>query len=129
MLMKVDDPDVEGEFSYVPYIGTASEDSAGIVTFSSPDMNQIQLAYAITVHKSQGSQYPVIIFPIAGSDRASFVNRNMVYTAISRAQKAVVMVGEVNAVGAGLSSSRLEAEDGSDVFTSTQMFTNANRSA
>lgn len=59
------------------------------------DWVNIELAYALTVHKMQGSQSPVVIIPVGPKDDSSFYNRNMIYTAISRASKEVYLVGSV----------------------------------
>ncbi len=57
------------------------------------DINQLSLAYAITIHKSQGSEFDVVILPaIAGP--SMILTRNLIYTAVTRAKKMVVIVGE-----------------------------------
>lgn len=58
----------------------------------------IELAYCLTVHKSQGSEYPVVIFimPVfASAEQRSFINRNMIYTGISRARERVIHIGNI----------------------------------
>lgn len=68
--------------------------------YSKKDMRDLQLGYAITVHKSQGSEFPYVIMPITKEN--SYVNnRNLLYTAITRARKKFILVGtrdELNAV-------------------------------
>lgn len=81
--------------------------------FFSDDWEDIDLAYCISVHKSQGSQYKCVIFPLGSSDNPRFVNRNMIYTAISRSQERVLMVGDLT----HLNDLRLEKVDGSDCHT------------
>ncbi|KJU86014.1 recombinase D [Candidatus Magnetobacterium bavaricum] len=54
---------------------------------------ELQLAYAITIHKSQGSEWPIVILPIHKSFGGFIVNRNLLYTAISRAKKKCIIVG------------------------------------
>lgn len=57
------------------------------------EINQLSLAYAITIHKSQGSEFDVVILPaIAGP--SMILTRNLIYTAVTRAKKMVVIVGE-----------------------------------
>ena len=57
------------------------------------EINQLSLAYAITIHKSQGSEFDVVIIPvIAGA--SMILTRNLIYTAVTRAKKMVVLVGE-----------------------------------
>ena len=55
-------------------------------------LDEVELAYAITVHKSQGSEFPVIIMPITWFP-PMLATRNLLYTAVTRAKKAVVLVG------------------------------------
>lgn len=55
-------------------------------------LDELELAYAITIHKSQGSEYPAVIMPILTGPRMLF-NRNLLYTAVTRARKCVTIVG------------------------------------
>ena len=59
-------------------------------------MDQITLAYATTIHKSQGSEYPAVIIPIT-MQSYMMLRRNLVYTAITRGKKLVVIIGEKKA--------------------------------
>ena len=68
-----------------------------VVSLSADDVENIDLAYCLTVHKSQGSQWDRVIVPLFSSTRASFVERSLIYTAITRAAKQVVIVGEYDA--------------------------------
>lgn len=61
-------------------------------------LDELELAYAITVHKSQGSEYPAVVIPILSGPRVLF-NRNLLYTAVTRAKQCVVLVGSANMVG------------------------------
>lgn len=63
------------------------------VVYSLKDIDQIKLAYGITIHKSQGSEFPIIIIPIHKSNE-NFLNMNLLYTAITRAQNYVIVVGD-----------------------------------
>ena len=56
-------------------------------------MDEVEHGYAITVHKSQGSEYPVVIIPIY-SYSSRLLTRNLLYTAVTRAQKMVILVGD-----------------------------------
>ncbi len=56
------------------------------------DMEELELAYAITIHKSKGSEYPAVILPILNGPKMLF-NRNLLYTAVTRAKKCVTIVG------------------------------------
>jgi exodeoxyribonuclease V alpha subunit len=56
-------------------------------------LDELELAYAITVHKSQGSEYPIVVIPLYKYS-PRLLTRNLLYTALTRAQKMVVLVGE-----------------------------------
>lgn len=58
--------------------------------------DELELAYAITVHKSQGSEYPAVIIPLLTGPRM-LMNRNLLYTAVTRARKCVTLVGDEKA--------------------------------
>jgi len=61
-------------------------------------MSAVELAYAVTVHKSQGSEYPVVIIPLESRHKGRLYRRNLLYTAVTRAQKKVVIVGDREAI-------------------------------
>lgn len=63
-----------------------------IVEYDFSELNELVLAYAITVHKSQGSEYPVVVIPML-TQHFLLLQRNLLYTAITRARKMVVIVG------------------------------------
>jgi len=67
------------------------------VTYEFNELDEIMLSYAITVHKSQGSEYPVVVMPIH-SQHYVLLQRNLLYTAITRGRKLVVLVGTQKAV-------------------------------
>lgn len=58
-------------------------------------LDELELAYAITIHKSQGSEYPAVVIPLLGGPRM-LMNRNLLYTAVTRARKCVTLVGDEN---------------------------------
>ena len=62
------------------------------VTYSFESTDELELAYAITVHKSQGSEYPAVILPLLPGPRLLY-NRNLLYTAVTRAKKCLTIVG------------------------------------
>ena len=68
-----------------------------IVTYGKEQMENIELAYATTIHKSQGSEYPVVILPWIKAFYG-MLKRNIFYTAITRAKAKVIIVGERNAI-------------------------------
>ncbi|MBQ8857617.1 MAG: ATP-dependent RecD-like DNA helicase [Lachnospiraceae bacterium] len=62
------------------------------VEYSFKQMEELELAYAITIHKSQGSEYPAVVMPVWPGPRM-LMNRNLLYTAVTRARRCVTMVG------------------------------------
>ena len=60
--------------------------------YSFSEMDEMELAYAVTIHKSQGSEYPAVIIPVLGGPRM-LLNINLLYTAVTRAKKCVTLVG------------------------------------
>lgn len=59
------------------------------------DLDELELAYSITIHKSQGSEYPVIIIPLLTGPKM-LLTRNLLYTAVTRAQQCVILIGSGN---------------------------------
>lgn len=68
-----------------------------IATYDFTMMDEVEHGYAITVHKSQGSEYPVVIIPIYSYSNR-LLTRNLLYTAVTRAQKMVILVGQEDVV-------------------------------
>ena len=68
-------------------------------------LDELELAYAVTIHKSQGSEFPVVIIP-AFMGPPLLMNRNLFYTGITRAKKLVVLVGSLNAINFMVSNNR-----------------------
>ncbi len=60
--------------------------------YSFKQLDELELAYAVTIHKSQGSEYPAVVLPILTGPKM-LMNRNLLYTAVTRAKKCVVIVG------------------------------------
>ena len=73
------------------------------VAYSDGDLDDIKLAYAITIHKSQGSEFPVVIIPVSHQHHV-MLERNLFYTAITRARKLVVFVGTAAALNYAISN-------------------------
>jgi exodeoxyribonuclease V alpha subunit len=67
-------------------------DDNRLVDYSFNQLEEIELAYAVTIHKSQGSEYPAVILPILDGPKLLF-NRNLLYTAVTRAKNCVTIVG------------------------------------
>lgn len=66
-----------------------------IVRYGFEGLDDLKLSYAVTVHKSQGSEYPAVVMPVMAGPRP-LMTRNILYTAVTRAKKCVVLVGEQN---------------------------------
>lgn len=66
-----------------------------VVKYSFKQTEELELAYAITIHKSQGSEYPAVILPVLSGPKM-LMTRNLVYTAVTRAKKCVCIVGDEN---------------------------------
>lgn len=69
------------------------------VTYPFVQMEELELAYAITIHKAQGSEYAAVIMPLLGGPRMLF-NRNLLYTGVTRAKSCVTILGSSETVGA-----------------------------
>ena len=70
----------------------------------------IDLAYAITVHKSQGSEYPFMIMPIS-EDHQFMLTRKLVYTAITRGKQKVILIGSRNAFELALKENKKDKRE------------------
>lgn len=74
-----------------------------IISFDFVDMDIVQPAYTITVHKSQGSEYPAVILPVV-SQHYVMLKRNLLYTGITRGKKLVIIVGQPKALSTAVKS-------------------------
>ena len=72
---------------------TVSFDEGKMVEYPFKLLEELELAYAITIHKSQGSEYPAVVIPLFQGPRM-LMNRNLLYTAVTRAKKCVTLVGD-----------------------------------
>ncbi|MBQ9700303.1 MAG: ATP-dependent RecD-like DNA helicase [Lachnospiraceae bacterium] len=72
-------------------------DDGKVVNYSFKQLDELELAYAVTIHKSQGSEYPAVVLPLLVGPRM-LMNRNLLYTAVTRAKKCVTIVGIQDAV-------------------------------
>src|SRR5213078_4142715 len=92
-----------------------------VQTFERGEFSDLALAYAISIHKSQGSEYPVVIIPLL---KAHFMmlQRNLLYTAITRGKKKVFLVGDPAAYSMAVrnSESKLRATHLREKITTTQ---------
>ena len=71
---------------------TVEFEESKFVEYSFKQLDELELAYAVTIHKSQGSEYPAVVIPLLNGPRM-LMNRNLLYTAVTRARKCVTVVG------------------------------------
>ena len=71
---------------------TVEYDEHRFVDYTYKQLDELELAYATTIHKAQGSEYPAVIIPLLGGPRM-LMTRNLLYTAVTRARKCVTLVG------------------------------------
>jgi len=90
-----------GDIGYVEHINTENQeltvffDDNRSVVYSFMQLDELELAYSITIHKSQGSEFPVVVMPVTWGP-PMLLTRNLLYTAITRAKSLVVLVGTEN---------------------------------
>jgi exodeoxyribonuclease V alpha subunit len=77
------------------------------VVYDFGELDEISLAYAITIHKSQGSEFPAVVIPLA-MQQYMLLQRNLVYTGITRGKKLVVLIGQRKALGMAVRNNRTE---------------------
>ena len=73
------------------------------VVYTKEDLNSIKHAYAITIHKSQGSEFPHVILPISKNYYKMLYNK-LIYTGVSRAKKSLILIGETTAFQMAISN-------------------------
>lgn len=76
---------------------TVEYDEGRTVNYPFSLLDELELAYAITIHKSQGSEYPAVIIPILSGPKL-LMSRNLLYTALTRAKNAVIILGSMGMV-------------------------------
>ncbi|MDA5110871.1 ATP-dependent RecD-like DNA helicase [Brevibacillus thermoruber] len=79
-----------------------------VVTYTKEELHELQLAYSITIHKSQGGQAPIVIIPVSTSHYIMLA-RNLIYTGITRAESKVVLVGTKKAVQIAIKNNKIVA--------------------
>jgi len=91
-----------GDIGFVAAIDAQAEEI--LLTFDGRDvpyefgeLDRVQLAYAVTIHKSQGSEYPAVVVPLS-TQHYPMLERNLIYTAITRGKRLVVVVGQTRAL-------------------------------
>ena len=89
-----------GDIGYIYYIDKEKKeifvifDSLKIVTYKYDELDELDHSFCTTIHKSQGSEFPIVVIPMAWAP-PMLLSRNLLYTAVTRAKKQVVLVGEV----------------------------------
>jgi exodeoxyribonuclease V alpha subunit len=79
-----------------------------VVTFERADLDELVLAYACSIHKSQGSEYPCVVLPVH-TQHYVMLQRNLLYTGMTRARKLVVLVGTKRALAIAVKNDRTES--------------------
>lgn len=104
-----------GEVGYIESINNSSKevkilyDEEKLAVYSFDDLNEIQLAYAMTIHKSQGSEFPAIIMPFLDKSSVdSIFNRNLLYTGVTRAKLCAGLIGDVNIVNYMIRNTKIQ---------------------
>ena len=91
-----------GDIGLIKYVNikektlTVNFDGRNVV-YKESELEELTLAYAITIHKSQGSEYPIVVMPVTLEHKV-MLYRNLLYTGITRAKNVLVMVGNRQAV-------------------------------
>lgn len=79
---------------------------SAIAEYSFEELNEIELAYAVTVHKSQGSEFDTVILPLCYG-YSDFLTRNLLYTALTRAKKKLIIIGRESTVRNMIGNARI----------------------
>ena len=77
------------------------------VIYDFGELDELSLAYAITIHKSQGSEFPAVVIPLA-TQHFLLLQRNLVYTGVTRGKKLVVLVGQRKALAMAVKNNKTE---------------------
>jgi len=101
-----------GDIGRITAIGSRERQLATVfdnrdIVYDFSELDELVLAYAVSVHKSQGSEYPAVILPIL-TQHYILLQRNLIYTAVTRGRKLVVMVGSPKALAIGVNNSQTQ---------------------
>ena len=77
------------------------------MTYDFSDLDELTLAYAISVHKSQGSEYPAVVLPVM-TQHYILLQRNLIYTAVTRAKRLIVLIGTKKALAIGIRNNKTQ---------------------
>lgn len=78
-----------------------------IVEYTSQDFNQLTLAYCMSIHKAQGSEFKIVVLPIV-TRHARMLQRNLIYTGMTRAKQALFLIGEKEALISGIEKNQMQ---------------------
>jgi exodeoxyribonuclease V alpha subunit len=78
-----------------------------VVTYAFGELDELVLCYATTIHKSQGSEYPLVVIPIS-TQHYMMLKRNLIYTGITRGKRLVVLVGQKRALAIAVKGKQTE---------------------
>ncbi len=93
----------DGEINVLfPDVGGARE-----VVYDQAELDELVLSYAVSVHKSQGSEYPIVVIPVV-TQHYILLQRNLLYTAITRAKELVVLIGTKKALAIAVRNNKVE---------------------
>ena len=101
-----------GDLGYIEYIDNENNiisvifDDDKRVTYDFTDIDELELAYAITIHKSQGSEFPVVVMPAVWGP-PMLMTRNLLYTGVTRAKELVVIVGSKQVLAGMVSNNKI----------------------
>ncbi len=93
------------------------------VLYSREDLEELSLAYAVSIHKSQGSEFPVIVMVLA-TQHFVLLQRNLIYTGLTRARKLAVLIGSKKALFIGLNKKGLDKRYTNLRFSLQKLFNN-----
>src|SRR4051812_16322512 len=79
-----------------------------LVSYNYGELDEVSLGYAISIHKSQGSEFPVVVIPLA-MQQYLLLQRNLIYTGITRGKKLVVLAGEAKALAVAIRKNNTHA--------------------
>jgi exodeoxyribonuclease V alpha subunit len=101
-----------GDIGRISHIDTETQELTALfdgrsVLYDYPELDEVTLAYAVSVHKAQGSEYPAVIIPLL-MQHYLLLQRNLIYTAVTRGRKLVVVVGSRKALAMGVKNDRTQ---------------------
>ena len=100
-----------GDMGIIEYINTETQELKvkfeNIVNYDSSEFSELTLAYAISTHRAQGSEFPVVILPLT-TQHYKMLQRNLLYTAVTRAKELIVIVGTRTALSMAVKNNEVK---------------------